>query len=321
MRKSNLLLGTIAAIGTLGTAGFGYAWRAQSARVAGLERELATQAAARIRRDEVVAPKRAADPDPRATRAAIQTQPSTAMPEPANRVTVTDPLQSWQQRERSMLEDPDYRRSQIAQGRRRFATVRADAIRVAGMTPEQADRMVDLWIERNLRFTELGATGGQPPSDEARAALTRAGEAEQAELRDLLGEERYARWNRYLQSGEERAEVGLLRAQLANSAAALTESQVDALVEAIYTERQQRSAEYEEYVKAAGITDRYVVSPQDRQRWLDLEKEANGRIHAAMTTSLSAAQLSALDDSLAARLAPIEAALRLQLAGRPAKPD
>ena len=74
-------------------------------------------------------------------------------------------------------------------------------------------------------------------------------------------------------------------------------------------------------MKAAGITDRYVVSPQDRQRWLDLEKEANGRIHAAMATSLSGPQLSTLDDSLAARLAPVEAALRLQLEGRAAKPD
>jgi hypothetical protein len=172
-----------------------------------------------------------------------------------------------------------------------------------------------------MRFAELGGAMGQPLSEEAQAELKRAGDAEQAELRRVLGEETNSRWHRYLESGEERAEVGQFRAQLSGSAAPLSDEQADAVVEAIYSERQRRSAEYEKYVKDAGITDRYSVAPQDRQRWLDLEKEANQRIHDAMTATLSRAQLSSLDESLAARLAPIEAALRLQLQGQAAKPD
>ena len=37
-----------------------------------------------------------------------------------------------------------------------------------------------------------------------------------------------------------------------------------------------------EYATAAGITNRNIVSPQDRQHWLDLEIEANQRIHDTM---------------------------------------
>ena len=68
-----------------------------------------------------------------------------------------------------------------------------------------------------------------------------------------------------------------------------------------------------------GITDRNIVAPQDRQRWIDLEKDSNQRIHDTMAGALSSDQLSSLDEMLATRLAPVEAALRLQLEGKLAK--
>jgi hypothetical protein len=211
-----------------------------------------------------------------------------------------------------------YRKVQIEQWRRRLAQPRADAVRVLGMTPEQADRVIELWAERNLYFVELGAATGQPPTEAVQAELKRAGEAEQAELRSLLGEEKHQRWHAYLASGQERAEVNEFRAQLADSEP-LGAEQADALVELLYSERQRRTQEYEEYAKSMGIVDRNNVSPQDRQRWLDLEKDANKRVHDAMSGKLSRVQLSSLDEMLAARLAPVEAALRLQLEGKLAK--
>ena len=79
------------------------------------------------------------------------------------------------------------------------------------------------------------------------------------------------------------------------------------------------SREYEDYARSTGITDRNVVSPQARQRWLDLEKEANQRVHDAVAGTLSQAQLARLDEMLAARLVPIETALRMQMEGKLAK--
>jgi hypothetical protein len=324
MRNSTLLLGALSVAGAAGTAWFGYSWRAESARVTELERELVAHAAARkieTPRPEVAASTQAREPAAEATPAAAPAKHTVVTTAAAQRPEVNTYLQSWAQGEREMLKDPEYRQTQVAEWRRRFASTRADAIRVVGMTAEQADRVIDLWVERNMRFAELGGMTGQPLSEEAQAEVKRAGDAEQAELHRVLGEETYSRWHRYLESGEERAEVGLLRAQRSASAAPLSDEQADALVEVIYTERQRRSADYEKYVKDAGITDRYSVAPQDRQRWLDLEKEANQRIHGAMEATLSRTQLSSLDESLAARLAPVEAALRLQLQGRSTKPD
>jgi hypothetical protein len=225
-------------------------------------------------------------------------------------------LRSMAQRHREELRDPTYRQLQLEVGRRQFARTRFDAVRVVGMTPEQADRVIDLWVERNLHYQELNpGLPGERPSDAAQAEIDRAGEAEQAELRALLGQEKYEKWGRYLASGEERAEVGQFRDELASTNEPLREAQADALVETIYTERQRRSREYEDYVKAMGITDRYAVSAQDRQHWLDLEKAANQRIHSAAAASLSRAQLASLDEMLEARLKPVEVELRRQLEG------
>jgi hypothetical protein len=233
---------------------------------------------------------------------------------------VREHLREMAQRQREMLRDPAYRQLQIEAGRRQFARTRADAIRVVGMTPEQADRVIDLWVERNLRYQEHSVgIPGERLSDAAQAELDRASDAEQAKLSGLLGEEKYGKWIHYLASSEERDEVARFRDQLASSKDPLREAQADALVDTIYTERQRRSREYEDYVSAVGITDRNSVSAQDRQRWLDLEKEANQRIHAAAEGSLSRSQLASLDEQLEVRLAPVEYALRQQLEGNVAR--
>ena len=159
------------------------------------------------------------------------------------------------------------------------------------MTPEQADRVVDLWVERNLRFTEMGGSSLERPSEAMQTEMKRAGEAEQMELRALLGEEKYGAVESLSASSQERGEVSQLRLELGLRAVSLGDRQADALVEAIYSERQRRTREYEEYVRSVGITDRNVVSPQDRQRWLDLEKEANQRIHDGVAGTLSRASL------------------------------
>jgi hypothetical protein len=320
LRRSTILLCALSVVGAAGTTWFCYQWRAADSLAADLERELAALTAVRAIEpardgDVTSAPSRGAAPEPQPA------APPSRPPVVEKRAVVNAYLQSWQQREREMLKDPEYRQSKMAEWRRRLAHARADAIRVAGMTAQQADRVIDLWAERNLRFAELGGEMGQPLSEDAQAEIKRAGDQEQAELRRVLGEETFARWHRYLESGEERSEVGQFRSQLSASDAPLSDEQADSLVEAIYSERQRRAAEYEQYVKEAGITDRYSVAPQDRQRWLDLEKEANERIHAAMAVTLSPTQLSSLDESLAARLAPVEAALRLQLQGQLSKPD
>ena len=320
MRKFNLTLGILAAVSSLSALWYWHLLQSERARTAELGQQLA---ALRSPAEHAPGPAAAASrQEPGETTsarapAAAHTPPQEVLS--AEELEVRRAIRSSQQREREMLRDPEYRKAQIEAGRWQFAPTRADAIRVVGMTPEQADRVVDLWLERNLRFTELGGSSLEQPSEAIKAELKRLSDAEQAELRTLLGDEKYEHWGRYLASVQERREVSQFRLELSTSAEPLRESQADVLAETIYLERQRRTNEYEEYVRSAGITDRNVVSPQDRQRWLDLEKEANQRVHNSVAGTLSRAQLARLDEILAARLVPVEAALRMQLEGKLAK--
>jgi hypothetical protein len=325
MKKLDVLFGLIAVAG-LATA----AWTWQQLQV---EREHSAD----LRRQVSAVPARLdLRPAPAPETPAAAVQPAATQSEPAHppgttvaylsaeearelatRREIAAHMRKLAQREREMLRDPAYRQSQHDEMKRRYAPLRADAIR-AGMTPQQADRVVDLEIERGMRFTEVGGISTEAPSQAMQAELKRAADAQETELHQLLGDDLFAKWTRYLASGQERGEVSQWRAQLSEP---LDDKQAGALAESLYLERQRRSREYEDYVQSAGITDRNVVAPQDRQRWLDLEKEANQRTHDAIAATLSPAQLSSLDAMLAERLVPIETALRLQLQGKLAKQD
>jgi len=317
MRRSSVLLVFVSMACALSA---GWAWqqlRVERRHVAELELRLAARPATQLQRphapEPVVTHNVPVAPTPPAVAVAVE-----ADEDAAREKEMRDHLRASQQHQREMMRDPAYRQSVLEEGRRQFARTRADAIRVVGMTAEQADRVIDLWVERNLRYSEL-VEWGKSPSEAARAEMQRAADAEQAALRELLGSEKYERWNTYLASSGERAEMDEFRLQLSATAEPLNQQQVDVLVEAIYSERLRRSREYEEYAKSAGITNRNVVSAQDRQRWLDLELEANQRIHDSVASTLSQAQLTNLDESLAARLAPVEAELRMQRESKFAK--
>lgn len=327
MRKLSVLLGTFALACALSAAWSGWQLRAERERVASLEQQLA-------------AARAATTPAPASARPAVATAlvdvqtPSPAPDSPTNSQKADDAVEkaqaardqelreqmrTAQQREREMMRDPEYRQSRMDDWRRRHAQTRADAIRVVGLTPEQADRLVELIIERNFSAMELAGIPGETMNQETQADLKRINEQHEEKLSELLGSEDYQRWQWYQKTAAERGEVSMFRAQLSTTSTPLQEHQADALVDALYVERRRRDREYDEYTTAAGITNRYVVAPPDRQRWIELEKDSNRRIHNKMSGSLMRDQLESLDAMLTANVAPAEAALRLQLEGKMAK--
>jgi hypothetical protein len=303
-----------------------YLWHAREAerrraeqlhsRVEVLEQQLsvANGSAARVAAPPVAAP---APLPATATARADESQPPLRSPRPAASLPSADQaISAWQSHERQMLRDPAYRAAKLAEYKLRLAQTRADAIRVVDMSADEADRVIALWAERNLRFFERHdfTRSAQPDSPELAERARADGEAEQAEVRVLLGEKRYADWQRYLASQPIRAEIQQLRAQLSTSGEPLLDDQVDALVDVIHGEQERRDREYQDYLRDTGITDH-------RGRYLDLERSANRRIHDAAIGRLSTLQIERLDAMLRARLVPLETALRMQRDGKLAKSD
>ncbi|MEO8062243.1 MAG: hypothetical protein ABI821_05800 [Pseudomonadota bacterium] len=319
MRKSTVLIGVLSLLCAISAT---VSWKRlndERARVAALEQSLAALSAQsetpQLRTTAVISPPVVADkPSPENAAAIVSSVPE--FDRNSQQRDIRQHLRALAQREKEMLRDSAYRTSVVNQHRRRFARTRAEVIRVTGMTEQQADGVIDVWVERDMRFGASGVAPGEPPTESMQAELKRGGESDAAKLRMLLGNEKYEQLNRYLASGQERAEINEFRTQLSAGAQPLNDNQVDMLVDTIYAERQRSSADYEKYVLAAGITNRFVVSANDRQNYLDLEHAANQRVHDAASASLSREQLVALDELLQARLAPSEAALRMQLDGK-----
>ena len=207
--------------------------------------------------------------------------------------------------------DPEYRKAQD-EGRRRDAErTRAEAMRVARMTPEQVDRMFELGAERVARLRELVDTSHGRTFDDVSADASRLQSDYDAQLRELLEPEKYERWDWYNASQSERLEAKQFQAELTrNGGQPLHPDQVDQLVEALYTEEKRRNSEYEQYVRSTGISDPDKVPPRSNEWQLARGTASNQRVHDAMAGTLTPYQMSSLDKMLARKLAYIEEAIR-----------
>ena len=61
------------------------------------------------------------------------------------------------------MRDPRYREVRLEQGRLMFAQRRENLVRLLGLTPEQADAVIDLQLERQLQLEERSVN---PPTGE-----------------------------------------------------------------------------------------------------------------------------------------------------------
>jgi hypothetical protein len=215
--------------------------------------------------------------------------------------------------ERRLLQQPKYREAWRAQQRLNYAVRRENAIRLLAFSPEQADAVVELEIERHLRAFERAPPN--PLSQEhlqEQAALEEQDELEyQTKLRELLGDDGRARYQEYMESRATRMQVDRFRPRF-TGADALRDDQVEPLIAALHVERAQMQKALREFRDALTLER----SPGEWQRFRDREieelKAAHDRMHAAVAPILSRSQLETLDGLLKAELARTEMEHRLR---------
>lgn len=153
---------------------------------------------------------------------------------------------------------------------------------------------MELAIDRHVRWYE------RPPpasiaeeSGEQLQALNELDEREeQARLRELLGEEKLARLQAYMESRSTRIQIDQLRPQF-TGADALREDQVEPLIAALHVERARMEQELREYRQSANWGDP-GSGEQHADRQFDLQKAAYERMPAAAAAILSSSQVKRL---------------------------
>jgi hypothetical protein len=291
MRKSTVML-TVALIGSVAMSAWLWtelrAERARNAELSARENPPPTL---------VPVPVSATTPKPTTSLPATPTASATASPRVVQ-ATQEDEV-AYQRR---MLQQPKYREAWRQQQRLNYAPRRENLIRLLGLSPEQADAVIDIDIDR-----ELGWIENLPGTQELQDADERD---HQAKLGALLGEEKRAQLQAYMESRSTRMQIDQFRPKF-TGADALRDDQVEPLIAALHVERAQMQKELEEY--------RVTLNPDDAESWMQygerrigLMKAAYDRMHAAAAPVLSSSQIKRLDALLKHDLERQEAQQRMQ---------
>jgi hypothetical protein len=295
MRKSSILLSALALAGAAVSASLWLELRA--------ERERNTELLARldVARAEPAAHESAAKSQ---NRGQAVTSPTEVNLESADTSAyVSQPTQEEEDLEvaqRRHLRDPKYREAWREERRLAQSWLREDLIKLVGFTPEQADKVVDLSVDGQLRALER--TVPDPVTAEyeqkRRAEDETAEITYQAKLRELLGADGVGRLQAYFESRGTRHQVGQLRNEL-TGANALRDDQVEPLIAALQVERSRMERELATYREAADPED---VSDASARKYAELYaeqlKSAHDRMHISAAAILSHAQLETLDTML-----------------------
>jgi hypothetical protein len=198
----------------------------------------------------------------------------------------------WQQRQRLALQDPRYRQAWREQSRLQYALRRDNIMRLLGLTQQQADAVVELQIDNELAMIEDPRPIYPQRYEAAESAL-------QAKLRDLLGEQKAAALQSYMESRGSRMQVDQFRNQL-SGADMLRDDQVEPLIAAMHVENTQLRRDLEDYRLAQDWNNASDDTRREfEERRAELTKEAHARMHDAAAPILSSSQLQKFDAMLA----------------------
>lgn len=312
MRRITLLLSTSLGATTVLALGLWNELREERARAAALSDQLAA------RQDLAISASAPLPPAQTASAAAIS--PTAAAPSATstpNRFAGTQ--QDWDDGKRRLLRDPMYRAASADKARLQFAQMRENAIRILHFTSAEADAVIDLLVERQLRVRE------QPErlvdtSPEGLRRLEAENEAEELawrqQVREHLGAQKQQSWQRYLDSVGSRSQVDQLRVQL-EGVDALRGDQIEPLVSALHAERMKLHEDIEQARAAiVGQTDSADTQVEYFQRKIEAMRSAHERMHASASAILAGRQLDRLDALLRLELERQETQQRLANAAR-----
>jgi len=315
MRASTVLLLVLALSGAGVSTAFWLELRAERALNVELSERLNAAAAIPIASAPVV-PETVANLAAEAPQVVAPVVAAAPLPSPDELVAkkaMRSGYEEWQSRQRRLMSDPKFREAFHEQERLRLATRRENLVRLLGLSPEQADAVIDLSIERQMDSQTRSLSGEMSMEElQRRNESMEVQEREyQAKLRDLLGEAKAAELDTYMESRQTRMQVDRFRMQL-GGAEPLREDQVEPLIAALHAEQSQMEKEMQESqgtMKPEG--DPAAFQRQYAERQTEAMKAAHKRMHSAATGILSSSQLEKLDAMLKRDLERHEAQQRM----------
>ncbi|HEX7013057.1 MAG TPA: hypothetical protein VF161_09925 [Steroidobacteraceae bacterium] len=231
-------------------------------------------------------------------------------------------LKEHMERQRALLKDPEYREAMLAQQKASLSRMYPDLAEEINLTDDEAERFATLLAEQQLRSMEMGmAWSTQPESPaEAEERLRRFREQEkanQAELEQLLGAQRYQAWKEYQETLGARYQVNELRSLFAAQGVPLQEELTKPLMSAMADEQRREMEEAARVFATSGRTQA-SVSSRGLVPMLGLDEgsaerlaQSQRRVREALSPYLTAEQLEVLEAEQETQLELHRASLRV----------
>lgn len=197
-----------------------------------------------------------------------------------------------------MMGDPEMRKMIRESQRATLDQLYGPLFKQMGLTPEETERFKELMLDQTMRGAERAQSlfaGGLTNRAEMLATVTAEQKAFEEELRQFLGETRYAQFQEYQQTVGERAQLSQLRQRLTGENA-LSDAQAEQLLALMKEEKKSVAAELGQAFPSPGqdaANMEAMFSEEGVEKLLRAQETVNQRVLERARGVLSEAQLSA----------------------------
>ncbi|MGH8177207.1 MAG: hypothetical protein ACREV5_13185 [Steroidobacter sp.] len=273
------------------------------------------------RRIESSAAPATAAPSP----AAIVSAAPAGMPSREERIRM---MRENAERQRALLRDPDYRDAMLSQHKMMLSNEYSDLAAELQLAPEDADRLVTLLAEQQLRSMEnQDAMFFDGPTDPAAVQRMQSKarvqqQKNEAEIAAVLGDEKTRAWKEYQSSMGVRHQVTQLRNSFASKGAPLQPDQVKPLQRALADSQERMMQEWSRNPPLAfsAMTTNASNRPDPalqielQEEQLRRQSEHNARVRETVAAILTSQQLKFFEEEQDAQLKIRQAHLKMQRA-------
>jgi hypothetical protein len=174
-----------------------------------------------------------------------------------DQVKLRERMNAAVERQRTLLRDPEYRDAMLSQQKMMLARANPDLAKDLNLTADQADRLFSTLAEQAVRGMD-NVSMWEEQSDPARAQeLQRKAieqqDANQAELKSVLGEAKYREWQEYQAQAPVRWEATRLRTSLADAGVPLDDSLTKPLIKILQDQQKLEMQRLDQYPARGGI--------------------------------------------------------------------
>jgi hypothetical protein len=197
-----------------------------------------------------------------------------------------------------MMEDPETKKFMRVQQRLVMDQLHAPLFKQLGLTPEESEKFSEILADNAMRATEnaslLFGTNAAARA-ETRATLAADHQNTENQLKELLGESRFAQYKEYQQTAGERMQLNMFNQQAGAGALALTDSQTEQLLSMMKEEKQALTA-VGQHMPGMGqdaANLEALLSKDQSETMLGLQESVNERVYERAKGLLSEEQLAA----------------------------